>query len=326
MPAKALDLTNQRFGKLVATHCTGSTEQGKLWECQCNCGNTSTVLAKDLSSGHTTSCGKCIRVDLTNQRFGKLVAREGYRESNRTYWKCDCDCGNSIDIRADQLRSGSRNDCGCTRKQQTKPTKPKPQPKIKCKAFTTTNDLTGLVLGQITVRYWEERYKWRCECECGNELTVATQQIYGGQPKCGCEPEPDRVDTSEDITNQKFGEVIALHKCKHRDKRGSILWHCRCVCGKELERTVSQLKRIKSCGCLNTRGTKHGEAGGNRTKTYCAWNYLRNGSKVKYPKRWEKYENFLKDIGEAPGEHYRLRRRDHRKPHSKENTYWKKPL
>ena len=54
-------------------------------------------------------------LDLTNQRFGKLVAQ--YR-TNRQYhntwiWHCVCDCGNEIDYQTDRLLEGSATSCGC---------------------------------------------------------------------------------------------------------------------------------------------------------------------------------------------------------------------
>lgn len=56
--------------------------------------------------------------DLTNKRFGRLVAIkiDHFEEtpgSKRTYWFCKCDCGNSIVVRSDSLTSGNTKSCGC---------------------------------------------------------------------------------------------------------------------------------------------------------------------------------------------------------------------
>lgn len=52
-----------------------------------------------------------------------------------------------------------------------------------------------------------------------------------------------------DLTNQTFGFLTALHPAGH--SRGYTLWACRCVCGKIVGVTSSNLVRgkIKSCGC-----------------------------------------------------------------------------
>ena len=52
------------------------------------------------------------RIDLTGQRFGRLVVI-GRSEEKRSYWNCRCDCGNEKDVRSDHLKSGSISSCGC---------------------------------------------------------------------------------------------------------------------------------------------------------------------------------------------------------------------
>lgn len=53
-----LELTGKRFGRLVAIRPVGSTNQGNaIWECQCDCGNITTVNSQRLKIGKTKSCG-----------------------------------------------------------------------------------------------------------------------------------------------------------------------------------------------------------------------------------------------------------------------------
>ena len=55
---RALDLTNQRFGKLVAIRRLDEKKNGCfLWECKCDCGNICKVPASYLKNGNTKSCG-----------------------------------------------------------------------------------------------------------------------------------------------------------------------------------------------------------------------------------------------------------------------------
>ena len=52
------DYTGQRFGRLVAIKPTGeSRNYNRIWECQCDCGNTCYVATNDLTSENTRSCG-----------------------------------------------------------------------------------------------------------------------------------------------------------------------------------------------------------------------------------------------------------------------------
>ena len=58
-------------------------------------------------------------VDLTGQRFGRLVALEideGH-EGRKTFWMCQCDCGNVKSIRSDYLRHGNVKSCGCLKRE-----------------------------------------------------------------------------------------------------------------------------------------------------------------------------------------------------------------
>lgn len=53
------DLTGQKFGKLVAVKCLHPSKYGPIWECVCDCGNKTEVLAGNLRNNNTKSCG-CI--------------------------------------------------------------------------------------------------------------------------------------------------------------------------------------------------------------------------------------------------------------------------
>lgn len=53
-------------------------------------------------------------LDITGQRFGKLVAlSKAPSRSGKTYWLCQCDCGNQKEIQTDHLTGGKTSSCGC---------------------------------------------------------------------------------------------------------------------------------------------------------------------------------------------------------------------
>lgn len=57
----AENLTGKRFGLLSVLHAIGFDKTGRLkWLCLCDCGKQTVVLAKNLKSGNTLSCG-CIK-------------------------------------------------------------------------------------------------------------------------------------------------------------------------------------------------------------------------------------------------------------------------
>lgn len=55
------------------------------------------------------------RIDISGQRFGKLIAVSRCNTGSRhTKWTCRCDCGATTDVRLDCLRSGASKSCGCS--------------------------------------------------------------------------------------------------------------------------------------------------------------------------------------------------------------------
>lgn len=178
------DITGMRSGKLVALEPTDEKKNGSIvWKCQCDCGNIVYQPAFKIAGGFVKSCG-CARgekriKDLTGQRFGKLVALERLPEKygNSYLWKCQCDCGNTVNVSASALISGNKKSCGCL------------------KAGNGRNrslDITGMKFGRLTAieptaRRVDGSVVWRCQCDCGKETEVSCNNLVQGSVRsCGC--------------------------------------------------------------------------------------------------------------------------------------------
>jgi len=81
---KRIDLTGQRFGRLVVVRPTGERYHGCLvWTCQCECGLQHEVSSRQLIIGKTRSCG-CLRSELAKApklnhwQESKQFIKEGY--------------------------------------------------------------------------------------------------------------------------------------------------------------------------------------------------------------------------------------------------------
>lgn len=104
-----IDLTGKQFGEWnVLKHI-----KNDLWECKCSCGTIKSVRSTYLRSGASKSCGHkhSKLLDLSQQRFGKLVVNKYIKSENK--WECTCDCGNTTKVYSANLRSGDTTSCGC---------------------------------------------------------------------------------------------------------------------------------------------------------------------------------------------------------------------
>ena len=81
---KRLDLVGQRFSRLVVTAGVGTKNGHSMWECLCDCGNTTFVSASTLRSLHTKSCG-CLH---TKHRHKMSKASKEYEAWHQMKKRC----------------------------------------------------------------------------------------------------------------------------------------------------------------------------------------------------------------------------------------------
>jgi len=123
MSGKKIDITGQRFGRLVAVSEVEPNGVRRRWLCKCDCGNEKTVDMYLLRQGRIKSCG-CIvaersahnQEDISGQRFGRLVVIRRAKvpgQSPHQFWECRCDCGNTTIANVNNLRNGTTRSCGC---------------------------------------------------------------------------------------------------------------------------------------------------------------------------------------------------------------------
>jgi hypothetical protein len=113
-----IDLTGQRFGKLVAiSRAENGKNNSTRWNCLCDCGNKTVISFTGLIRDRVESC-KCEK-DLIGNRYGKLKVLE---KSDKIYrkkwplWICQCGCGNVVEVRESSLKCGDIKSCGCSHK------------------------------------------------------------------------------------------------------------------------------------------------------------------------------------------------------------------
>lgn len=228
------------------------------------------------------------RLDLMNQRFGRLIVLENIKPS---MWLCKCDCGEYKTVSTKLLRRGTTRSCGCLRKE------------MEVEANTTHGDTNSRL------------YKTWCNMKsrCTNQKST-DYKYYGAKGVKVCEEwlnsyeafrdwalangykeglTIDRINSEDNykpincrwITLSKNSRRAALNRRKKlvldmigrvfneltvianigTTNDGHILYKCLCVCGSEISVASNKLKNgsKKSCGCIRkTRGVVNGIYGG----------------------------------------------------------------
>lgn len=183
--------------------------------------------------------------DLTDKKFGQLTVRLKTRivvPDRYYYWLCRCDCGKEILASTRQLQRGMIKDCGCVPRKAT------------AQHGSIAEDLSGRQFGFLTVaervKNVRGRVAWKCICICGNEIIVTAHDLKQGSVKsCGCRTHNGTF--FRDLQGEQIGWLTVLEKLDARDGKGSIMWRCRCKCGKECEYSADSLLHggVVSCGC-----------------------------------------------------------------------------
>lgn len=57
--------------------------------------------------------------EIIGKRFNRLkvIGSTERGKGTKVYWKCQCDCGEVIELRQDRLLSGATKSCGCLQKE-----------------------------------------------------------------------------------------------------------------------------------------------------------------------------------------------------------------
>lgn len=178
---KTEDITGQKFGNLTVQKLELINDKYYA-TCLCDCGNIVTAIKYNVINGVKSSCGclnisvrKIGRYNLVGQRFGKLlVLEETTKETSSRVskaWKCQCDCGNTIDVVTNSLtgihESKGTRSCGCT----------------------SSPNLIGEKFGSLLVidygKFDRIQY-WKCKCDCGSETSVTGTKLKSGHTQtCG---------------------------------------------------------------------------------------------------------------------------------------------
>ena len=124
------------------------------------------------------------KINLIGKTYNKLlvleeVPKEKRKNPKKVEWRCQCECGNIINVYSNNLTSGHTKSCGCRR--------------IEAAKENFTKDLTGKVFNKLTAleptseRGSDGSVIWKCKCDCGNIHYASTNSLTSGAiSSCGC--------------------------------------------------------------------------------------------------------------------------------------------
>ena len=126
-----------------------------------------------------------MRIDLTNQRFGRLLVLSKYDVVGKgeTRWLCRCDCGNECVVSRGGLKGGKTQSCGCLQRERTSEIKRK----------YNTYDLSG----EYGIGYTSK----------GEEFYFDLEDYDKIKDYCWCFNDQDYV-----VAHNKSGNNIRLHR------------------------------------------------------------------------------------------------------------------
>lgn len=224
----------------------------RSWTCQCQeCGYEMDILGSKLRSNTYPKCPYCTdKLSIIGQKFDKLTVLEASNERDTNgaiLYKCQCDCGNIVYRRRQQLKDGHYSSCGCDINY-------KRREKLKKQLIgKQIDDLLVLSLNENNFLYGE--YTWNCQCKCGNIVIKHTDVLlndYEHYHSCNdCARKYHRVpigtkigylelkDYIEDENNILIGYQCYCHKCNQSIKLDTISYRNRIRRGQELA----------TCGC-----------------------------------------------------------------------------
>ena len=176
--------------------------------------------------------------------------------------------------------------------------------------------------------------RYICRCDCGNVFTakksaIVHERVYS----CGC-----KRRLKYDLCGKRFGKLLVI-ETSGKDKRGEILWKCKCDCGNETIVLSSNLRtgHTTSCGCL--RGVKPNAKHLDRKhrRLYEIWANMKTrcnnpnyriyhaygGKGIEVCPEWNDFEQFLNwAVENGYSKNLTLDRKDNSKNYTPENCRW----
>lgn len=198
----------------------------------CDCGKETSLSINDVTTGNTSSCGKCNMMSALHfkeTKYGKLRMRDPISihagSKQKVWWICDC--GKEFLSSISNITRGLTKSCGKCNLLTAKFLKNKKFGKLSIK------DQIDVSPGSEKITTWT--------CDCGNETKAKICYVINGDTKsCG---------KCNIIKQTKFGRLQLKNSIKiHANSHQKPIWIC--DCGTEIKASVYNVTqgRTSTCG------------------------------------------------------------------------------
>jgi len=145
---------------------------------------------------------------IIDKRYDKIKVIKKDEEKSlilkKEYYICECDCGNIVSIRANDLYNHKIKSCGCYNPKQYK-------------------NIQNIKFGKLTALEYKytinKKAYWLCECECGKLIITSSSNLNSGHTtSCGCNRNIINVgNLSKHFRNLLFNKIKSiLESCNYK--------------------------------------------------------------------------------------------------------------
>ncbi|MDA2921032.1 hypothetical protein MYX76_16345 [Desulfobacterota bacterium AH_259_B03_O07] len=319
-----IDLTNKRFSRWTVIKRAANGGKHVRWLCKCDCGQVKTVFGDSLKSGLSTSCGcyfrevhRSLYKDMLGLHFDRLrVIEKGPLIKETYWWKCICDCGESILVDGVNLRRGDTQSCGCLRLERA----------------TEANTKHGQASRQILNKKRSGAYgSWESMIQRCENPNHKEYWRYGGK---GIKIDPvvrEFADFYAYMGDRPEGYTLHRPDPRGNYEKGNIKW------ADLRAQSHEQIKYVQPDKIMINPKRKRGRHGKGGERVYRIWGGMKqrcyNPKNPSYPYyggrgikfcdccSWEDFKNFYRDMGDPlPG--YEIDRIDNNGNYCKDNCQW----
>jgi hypothetical protein len=185
-------------------------------------------------------------IDLTGQRFGRLLAVSIAYRRNGAYWHCGCDCGGTNVVRAGLLRNGSVASCGCGSREQAR---------LNCQKWRRRNERIPERLRSSLkdcysnmIRRCTDPFNNRWDCYGGRGITVCNEWIgidgrrrfYDWALEAGYDKglQIDRIDVNGNYMPENCRFVDAMIQANNTRRNRVVNWQGKSMTAAEWAREL----------------------------------------------------------------------------------------